>query len=38
MGDKIELKRMTALDYEYMEEYIDNNTDLLAEWQDDAYH
>ena len=37
MGDKIELKRMTALDYEYMEEYIDNNTDLLSEWQDDAY-
>lgn len=38
MGDKMELKMVNPLDYEYMEEYIDNNSDLLSEWQDDAYH
>lgn len=38
IGDRIALKRITPLDYEYMEEYIDNNCDLLSEWQDDAYN
>lgn len=38
MGDKIELLMANPLDYEYMEEYIDNNSDLLGEWQNDAYH
>jgi hypothetical protein len=38
MGDKIELKRMIVLDYEYMAEYIDNNSDLLGERQSEAYN
>ena len=38
MGDKIVLKRITPLDYDYMRNYIDENADLLSEWQDDVYH
>lgn len=36
--DAIEIERYHPLDYDYMEEYIDNNTDLLSEWQDAVYH
>lgn len=38
IGDRIQLKRVTPLDYDYMQEYIDNNVDLLSEWQEDAYN
>ena len=36
--DRLMLKRYTPLDYDYMQEYIDNNVDLLGEWQEDVYH
>ena len=38
MEDRIMLKRYSPLDYDYMQEYIDENSDLLSEWQDDAYN
>lgn len=36
--NKIQLKRFTPLDYDYMQEYIDENVDMLSEWQEAAYH
>lgn len=36
--DRLMLKRYTPVDYDYMQEYIDNNVDLLSEWQEDVYH
>jgi len=38
MGDKIMLKRYLPLDYDYMQQYIDDNIDMLSEWQNDVYH
>lgn len=38
MGDKIMLKRYHPLDYGYMQQYIDDNIDMLSEWQNDVYH
>lgn len=38
MEDRIMLKRYSSLDYDYMQEYIDENSNLLDEWQDAAYH
>lgn len=35
---EIEIERYHPLDYDYMDEYIDNNIDLLSEWQDAVYH
>lgn len=32
--DRLMLKRYTSLDYDYMQEYIDNNVDLLDEWRE----
>lgn len=34
--DRLMLKRYTPLDYDYMQEYIDNNVDLLDEWREDV--
>lgn len=36
--DYVQLKRYTMLDDDYMVDYIDSNSDLLSQWQDDAYH
>lgn len=35
---RLMLKRYSSVDYDYMQEYIDNNCDLLSEWQEDVYH
>lgn len=37
-GDRIMLKRYTAVDYEFMEDYIRENHDILWEWQNEAYN
>lgn len=37
-GSRLVLERYTPLDYEYMEDYIRDNCDLLGEWQDAVYH
>lgn len=34
--DRLMLKRYTPVDYDYMQEYIDNNVDLLDEWREDV--
>ena len=33
-GDRIRLLSVNTLDYSYMQEYIDNNTDRYQEWKD----
>lgn len=38
LPSRLMLKRFRPLDDEYMQEYIDNNADMLGEWQSDAYH
>lgn len=38
MGDRIVLKRYHPLDYEYMQQYIDENVDILGERQSDVYN
>ena len=34
VDDRLMLKRFTPVDYDYMQEYIDNNCDLFSEWQE----
>ena len=36
--DAIELERYHPLDYEYMEDYINDRTDTLDAWRDDVYN
>lgn len=36
--DRIILKRINPLDYEYMDDYIRDNHDIRWEWQDDVYN
>ena len=36
--ERIMLKRYTALDYEYMEDYIRDNHNIREEWQDDVWN
>lgn len=36
IGEKIQLKRFTPVDFEYMEEYINDRVDFRSEWQDDV--
>ena len=38
LNETIKLVRIFPLDYEYMEEFIDNNHDIYAERQDEVYH
>ena len=38
VGEKIELIRFTPLDYEYMENYINENNDIRGEWQEDVWN
>ena len=38
VNEQIKLIRIVPLDYEYMEEYIDNNNDIYSERQDAAYY
>ena len=38
VGQLVYLKRITALDYADMEEYIRENHDILSEWQQEAYN
>lgn len=37
-GNTIYLKRYTPVDYEYMEDYIDDNHDMRWEWQEDVWN
>ena len=38
VGEKIQIIRYSPLDYEYMEDYINDNHDIRGEWQDDVWN
>lgn len=38
IGEKIQIKQYTPLDYDYMESYIRDNADALGEWQTEVYN